>query len=90
MTTKCHPGVLEDKFVFVNTENDANLLTNVFKTYTESFIQLWQKKNFSRLHLSSKCHPGVLEDRLVTESPEVDANLFVNVFRTYAESFIQF
>ena len=39
-TPHVHPGVLEDRLVSVNTENDANLFKNVFKTYTESFVQL--------------------------------------------------
>ena len=32
-STKCHPGVLEDRLVPERSEDDANLLENIFKAY---------------------------------------------------------
>ena len=39
LSSKCHPGVLEDNLVPVTLEVDTNLILNVFKTYAETFIQ---------------------------------------------------
>ena len=47
-STKCHPGVLEDRLVPERSEDDANLLENIFKAY----ICTLANSHFCRLHTS--------------------------------------
>ena len=42
LSSKCHPGVLEDRMVPDTIVDDFNNLRNVFEAYVESFSQFWQ------------------------------------------------
>ena len=79
LSSKCHPGVLEDKIVPDALTEYIIYFKIVFKTNPESFIQFWHEKPCQDSTYPPSLNFGGLDDRVIL-TPEVASGVsFKNI-----------
>ena len=77
LSSKCHPGVLEDRMVPDTLTESIIYFRIVFKTYPESFIQFWHEKPCQDSTYPPSLNFGGLDDGVIL-TPEVASGVSFN------------